>query len=410
MNKRKLNSVLLAMFCTTIFFSEQSCEIRPTIEEIVELEAQILTSTSLDSIELLSLFYEKLELLDRLHLSFEERAKLTEYQSKLLRMWEPAPELVQTVVTTSDKDIRRRSCRAFDSAPANTPRAPRFRRLAPDLLRQQSYEIPVAFHVIADDTGEGLLPNMHSLLFSQIDTLNNAFKVANIIFKLESVDTTFNNEWFDAGYFGRNDTSAAVAMTDMLNINPDSVLNVYTIRGGNRFLGEASFPWWDTKGTNEDVVIIYYQATTGGSFTMYSEGNTLVHEVGHYLGLYHTFHMAAKYQVVNGSEVKLPIDPNACADSTYWYGCTDKAYNTQPFPNFRIVAGDQVDDTPAMRLCNFKDCTSTDTCSDLPGGDPIHNYMGYRPDACLVEFTPGQILRIRRYIFEFRRTFIKQSA
>lgn len=59
---------------------------------------------------------------------------------------------------------------------------------------------------------------------------------------------------------------------------------------------------------------------------------------------------------------------------------------------------DFVDDTPQQ--FDFTDgCPKAgeegyDTCPNLPGVDPIHNYMGYASDDCVTEFTPGQWRRM----------------
>ena len=87
------------------------------------------------------------------------------------------------------------------------------------------------------------------------------------------------------------------------------------------------------------------------------------HEVGHWLGLMHTFEG----------------------------GCVDG------------LAGDLIEDTPAV-ADNRGDGTNgyqdnKDSCPDLPGRDHHHNYMDYNDDP--YEFTPGQIFRMLN-TFHFR--------
>ncbi len=144
-------------------------------------------------------------------------------------------------------------------------------------------------------------------------------------------------------------------------------LNLFTTGLGGGILGYATFPSDYARDKEVDGVVVAYDSLPGvDARSPYNLGLTAVHEVGHWLGLYHTFQA----------------------------GCARKA-----------TGGDGVPDTPAEYGPNFGDCsTPVDTCTGrrLGGNDPIHNYMDYSDDACLSQFSSGQYIRILKHWTTYR--------
>lgn len=311
--------------------------------------------------------------------SFKE---LLRTERELLTKWENIKDFKSYFGVRPDTILGLiRRCSAFDRAPLNAERMPSARGMRAVSLGYYNVEVPVAFHIIKNQRGDGLLPNMTTQINDQIKLLNSVYNKFNISFKLVSTDVTTNDVWFNrASYY--TDTNALKQMTSALSKSPEKVMNVYTL-GSQQVLGEATYPWYNDKGTSMDYIVINYNTLPGGSNTfyngMYNEGKTLIHETGHFLGLFHTFEGG-----------------NVSCDSNLNDGCN---------------IGDQVDDTPSQKICYFNGCDEdVDSCPSDPGKDPVKNFMGYNPDGCMTEITNGQGDRLLQTIIKYRYYLIVNPA
>lgn len=215
--------------------------------------------------------------------------------------------------------------------------------------------IEVHVHVITDGQGveHGDLPQ--SQIEDQIKVLNDAYASAGYQFHLADVDRTENKKWYTAA----PDTKAESEMKTALRKGGSDELNLYTASPGGGLLGWATFPEDYTSAPKMDGVVILNTSLPGSDAAPYNEGDTATHEIGHWMGLYHTF---------------------------------------QPGPD-----GDEVADTPVQAEPNYgKPPEDTDTAPDEPGFDPVHNYMNYVDDDWMNEFTPGQIDRMHDQFNTYR--------
>ncbi|PFH45465.1 hypothetical protein AMATHDRAFT_9181 [Amanita thiersii Skay4041] len=216
----------------------------------------------------------------------------------------------------------------------------------------------VFFHVITDDYGsQGNVS--HSTLQDQMDVMNRAYNNSNILWEIAGVSHTSNSSWFN------NLMANGTEQTEMkmaLRVGGAADLNVYTVGsltdGEHELLGYATFPSWYSENPQDDGVVITYKSLPGGA-PPFDLGQTLTHEAGHWVGLYHTFEG----------------------------GCEEP--------------GDEVSDTPAEESSASGCPTGRDTCAG-GGQDPIHNFMDYSDDACMDNFTPGQIERFRSQLATYR--------
>jgi hypothetical protein len=242
-------------------------------------------------------------------------------------------------------------------APARDPLA-RWLRLHPRAAAPATAEggnvtIPVAFHVIniGGSVAEGNVPA--SQIRAQIDVLNASYggstggAATSFGFSLASIDRTTNPRWFNLRRDSRNER----AMKEQLRVGRARTLNIYTADLARKLLGWATFPWEYRRDPVDDGVAILFSSLPGGAAAPYNEGDTTTHEVGHWLGLSHTFEG----------------------------GCTKP--------------GDHVGDTPAEASPAYRCPIGRDTCS-AAGRDPVTNFMDYSDDACMFAFTRGQASRM----------------
>lgn len=234
------------------------------------------------------------------------------------------------------------------------------------------YRIPVVVHVIQRTNGTGAMSDAR--VQSQIDILNEDFKAlagtngalgadAQIEFYLAQVDPngnpttgitrSTNNTWFGdgGGYY------------NSLAWNTNRYLNIYTNDASGALGYVPDLPQGGIAGSNTDrVVILYSTFGRNAPFSPYNLGRTATHEVGHYLGLFHTF-------------------DGGCAGGNCF------------------TRGDLICDTNDESSSTFG-CPGSRTSCSSPA--PFDNYMDYSDDRCMDRFTDDQANRMRCSLINYR--------
>ncbi|WP_440880252.1 M43 family zinc metalloprotease [Tenacibaculum sp. C7A-26P2] len=247
-------------------------------------------------------------------------------------------------------------------------------------------KVPIIFHIVRS----GDMPKISKeIIQSQINALNDAYNPkkldkSNIPDEFKDLMANPKIEFFTHKIINKESNIINWHKTEELIknpkegskiIEPKKYLNVYvcnTIYGTNSDNPILGYAWnpYKTRDSNDGVVVTYKAFGRHNFKNDYTQGKTLVHEIGHYLNLSHIWG---------------PNDKKSGA--TY------------------CQLGDGVDDTPNASNPNY-DCPSYPLIKDIvckiSGKEEVYqtslmfmNYMDYVNDECMHMFTFGQVERMR---------------
>lgn len=265
------------------------------------------------------------------------------------------------------------------------------------------YYIPIVIHVMHNGEAVGTGSNITiEQINSGIEELNNAFRNSNgesvdigIEFVLAKQDPFGNATTgiirYDAseipGYTADGmavqsqgaDEVALKAASKWPNDRYYNIWIVSEIEGNNGGFGTQGFAYFPGASSARDGAVLLHTAWGNiGTVNTWNNLNvTVAHEMGHALGLYHTFHVQNEEDTLAG-------------------GC--------PADSDCLNQGDLICDTDPHKVSESFSCkiNEVNPCTGNLYGDVVRNYMDYSEQSCQQLFTNDQKDRMRAALVTFR--------
>jgi len=250
--------------------------------------------------------------------------------------------------------------------------------------------VPVVFHVIHNGGSENI---SKAQILNQIVSLNldymhlnadtaatvDLFKPyaasANVEFRLANIDPNGNCTDGIVRLQSTLTDNAGESVKALSYWPSNNYLNIWVVKSiasdgtsGGTTLGYAQFPGVGAAETDGIVVRADYVGSIGTAASTQNNGRTLTHEIGHIMGLFHTFQG----------------------------GCNGGFF------------GEDIDDTPPVAANNFGCNLTANSCNndnpDLP--DMVQNFMDYSNGNCMNLFTLGQCQKMQGILANERANLV----
>lgn len=282
----------------------------------------------------------------------------------------------------------------------------------PRVGRAPLLTIPVVVHVmhLGEPVGSGTNISYEQILVA-IESLNNAYRnrapytgvdmeiefclasrdpAGNATNGVNRIDASGTSTYGTDGLVVTGAGNNEVAIKNLSRWSNNDYYNIWTVSeidNNNGGAGIQGFAYFPGASANVDGTVILsnvfgYDPTQTRCLNLKGSSlhnATLIHEMGHAFGLFHTFRGDA-----NGTAC--PANGNCTLD------------------------GDEICDTPPHERTNSTCPTGTTNLCGTPRDNHIHNFMEYSSDPCLTEFTAGQKTRARAFINGGRSSLLTSQA
>ncbi|XP_048368584.1 pappalysin-1 [Sphaerodactylus townsendi] len=159
-------------------------------------------------------------------------------------------------------------------------------------------------------------------------------------------------------------------LKNILNLDGSTHLNIFFANSSEEELaGVATWPW-----DKEALLHLGGIVLNPSFYGIPGHTHTMIHEIGHSLGLYHVFRGI--------SEILSCSDP--CMETEPSFETGDLCRDTNPAPKHKLCG----DPSPGNDMCGFRSFQNT----------PYNNFMSYTDDDCTNSFTPNQVARMHCYL------------
>ncbi|TRY83422.1 hypothetical protein DNTS_000480, partial [Danionella cerebrum] len=156
-------------------------------------------------------------------------------------------------------------------------------------------------------------------------------------------------------------------LKEILNLDGSTHLNVFFANSSDEDLaGVATWPW--------DKEALTHLVLNPSFYGMFGHTHTMIHEIGHSLGLYHVFRGISEIESCN----------DECLETEPSLETGDLCADTNPTPKYK----DCQDPEPGNETCGHHKFVHT----------PFNNYMSYAEDDCTDSFTLNQVARMHCYL------------